>query len=146
MLLLVGLCHHLTLDFGRETNTWMEPRWAAETRAEFAAKATWRCGGIVEIEDVRPTRGLALGQGTVWKVEPECKYAVDKAGTLRVRLDHQGFSVGDCDMPQGFVDLAIPIFGNSVVSSKEGIMSIIAYRFGIRKERRIVGTWRASLE
>lgn len=142
ILLLVGLSHLLNFDFGRETNTWMEPRWAAETRAEFAAKASWREGGIVQLDDVRPTRGLALGLGTKWNID-SCNYLIDK-GTLRLRIVHGGFSVGDCTLDKGAVDLAIPIFGDGLISSKEGIMTIVAYRFGIRKERRIVGTWRAT--
>ena len=51
----------------------------------------------------------------------------------------------DCVLEAGELYLSLPAFaGGAAVSRKEGLMSIIAYRFAVRKERRLVGVWFAE--
>ncbi|KAJ1462347.1 hypothetical protein M885DRAFT_557116 [Pelagophyceae sp. CCMP2097] len=140
---LEGRTHKVTLDFGRETGTWMPPRWASSGRAEYSLLLTWRAYGLADVSELKPLRGNAMGSDSKWKVQ-RATWAVD-GSTLRVALDHAGLSVGDIYLKAGTVDLALPIFGGQkMLSAKEGLMSIVAYRFFVRKERRLVGTWRAT--
>ena len=64
--------------------------------------------------------------------------------TLRCVLAHTGLSISDCILEAGDLYLSIPFFQPSTVSSKEGLLSIIAYRFVVRKERRLVGVFFAE--
>jgi len=142
---LAGTVHACRLDFGRETGTWMPPRWASYGRTEFAVDLRYEADGSVAVVDgPRPLRGLALGTGATWTVTGGA-WTVD-GPTLRVRLAHDGLAVADCVLDAGDLDLAIPIFPNGLVSAKEGLMSIVAYRFVVRKERRLVGVWFATPE
>ena len=52
--------------------------------------------------------------------------------------------MSDCVLEAGELYLSIPFFPPATVSKKEGLLSIIAYRFGIRKERRLVGVFFAE--
>ena len=52
--------------------------------------------------------------------------------------------MSDCVLEAGELYLSIPLFPPATVSRKEGLLSIIAYRFGIRKERRLVGVFFAE--
>lgn len=151
---LSGVVHECRVDFGRETGTWMPPRWALYGRTEFALDLRYGDDGTVEIADgPRPLRGLALGTGARWTVDGgRWKVDTDKRSgqsTLRIVLAHRGLEVADCVLEAGDIYLSIPLFlsrpgSSAVVSSKEGLMSIIAYRFVVRKERRLVGVWFAS--
>ena len=74
-----------------------------------------------------------------WRVD------TDKGGsTLRCLLTHGGLAVSDCVLEALELYLSIPFFPPSTISRKEGLLSIIAYRFGIRKERRLVGVFFAE--
>jgi len=141
----VGGRYRATLDFGRETNTWMPPRWAVENRALFSMDLMFREPSLCEVSNVRPASGLALGLQTRWDVE-SATWVLD-GSTLRVSLSHGGFCVGDCALDAGTVDLALPAFPSKdalLLSSREGIMSIVAYRAFVRRERRMVGVWFAT--
>mmetsp|Transcript_21458 Transcript_21458/g.27785 ORF Transcript_21458/g.27785 Transcript_21458/m.27785 type:complete len:168 (+) Transcript_21458:890-1393(+) len=140
---LIGSRHSAILNFGRETNTWMPSRWAASgERVLFTFDIAWNADSTASILNCRPLQGLALGTSTKWNIQKDALYTID-GSTLRLKVKHDGFSVGDCDLDPGDLYLALPIFG-SVLSSKPGIMTIIAYRLLIRKERRIVGIWQVS--
>ena len=143
---LAGSTYRVNLDFGRETGTWMPPRWASYGRTEFALDLKYAAGGVVEVVDgPRPVRGLALGTnyrwgvtGGTWRVDTDAK---TRQSTLRVQLAHDGLSVADCVLDAGDVSLSIPVFvgqSGTTVSRKEGLMSIVAYRLLVRKERRLV--------
>ena len=149
---LEGATHACSLDFGRETGTWMPPRWASYGRTEFALDLKYAAGGVVEVVDgPRPLRGLALGTnyrwrvtGGTWRVDTDAK---TRRSTLRVQLAHDGLSVADCVLDAGDVSLSIPVFvgqSGTTVSRKEGLMSIVAYRLLVRKERRLVGVFYAQ--
>ena len=88
-------------------------------------------------------RGLALATNAKFPVESASwRVDSDKGGsTLRCLLTHGGLSVSDCVLEAGELYLSIPLFPPATVSRKEGLLSIIAYRFGIRKERRLVGVF-----
>ena len=94
----------------------------------------------------RPLRGLALATGAKFPIEQASwRIDSDKGGsTLRCVLAHGGLSVSDCLLEAGELYLSIPFFPPSTISRKEGLLSIIAYRFGIRKERRLVGVFFAE--
>ena len=69
---------------------------------------------------------------------------VEACPRRRVVLAHGGLSVDDCVLEPGEVYLSLPVFPGGAVSRKEGLMSIIAYRLVVRKERRLVGVWFAE--
>mmetsp|Transcript_22867 Transcript_22867/g.71668 ORF Transcript_22867/g.71668 Transcript_22867/m.71668 type:complete len:223 (+) Transcript_22867:258-926(+) len=144
---LSGATHRLRLDFGRETGTWMPPRWSQSGRHEFTLDVRTEDDGTATIvEPPRPVRGLALATGIKWAVD-RAAWRVDQdrgACTLRMVLEHQGLEVSDCVLDPGELSLAIPFFPPATISRKEGLMSIIAYRFVVRKERRLVGVWFAE--
>ena len=141
---LVGQQHRLELDFGRETGTWMPPRWAGDDRALFSLDLRWLSDGTAEIvEPAIPGRGLALGLGASWRVTTASWQVIDGT-TLRVSLCHDGLAVERIVLDAGTVDLSLPLFGGGVLSKKEGLMSIIAYRLLVRKERRLVGVFYAK--
>lgn len=108
-------------------------------------------GSVTVVDGPRPLRGLALGtnykwtiNGAAWKIDSDKK---TKQSTLRLAIEHGGLDVADCVLEPGEVYLSIPIFlgqDTATVSRKEGLMSIIAYRFVVRKERRLVGVWFAK--
>mmetsp|Transcript_11692 Transcript_11692/g.34802 ORF Transcript_11692/g.34802 Transcript_11692/m.34802 type:complete len:218 (-) Transcript_11692:924-1577(-) len=144
---LAGVTHRLSLDFGRETGTWMPPRWAQYGRTEFGLDLRYEDDGSATVVDgPRPLRGLALATGASFPVERAAwKVDTDRGGsTLRVVLAHGGLSVDDCVLEPGELYLSIPVFPGGTVSRKEGLMSIIAYRLVVRKERRLVGVWFAT--
>ena len=118
--------------------------WSASgLRTVFGCDLEFLESGVAQVRNVAPQQGLALGTNAQWTVG-DARWGVEEK-TLRLRLKHGGFCVGDCDLEDGSLDLALPVFKRSddslLLSSREGIMSIIAYRFLLRKERRIVGTW-----
>ena len=144
--------HKCRVDFGRETGTWMPPRWANYGRTEFELALRYEPDGAVSVVDgPRPLRGLALGTNVrwnvtrgAWKIDVDAK---SRQSTLRVVLQHEGLAVADCVLDAGDLYLSIPIFvgqSGATVSRKEGLMSIIAYRFVVRKERRLVGVFFAE--
>ena len=144
---LVGSTYRVNLDFGRETGTWMPPRWAINAgRTEFTLDLTFEEDGCASCSTPRPLRGLALATNAKFPVErASWRVDSDKGGsTLRCLLTHGGLSVSDCELEPGDLYLSIPFFPPATVSRKEGLLSIIAYRFGIRKERRLVGVFFAE--
>ena len=144
---LAGSTYRVNLDFGRETGTWMPPRWAVNAgRTEFTLDLTFEEDGCASASTPRPLRGLALATGTKFPIEQASwRIDTDKGGsTLRCLLTHGGLAVSDCVLEAGELYLSIPFFPPSTVSKKEGLLSIIAYRFGIRKERRLVGVFFAE--
>ena len=145
---LSGSTYRINLDFGRETGTWMPPRWAVNAgRTEFTLDLAFEDGGVATVASpARPLRGLALATGAKFPIE-QASWRVDndKGGsTLRCLLTHGGLSVSDCELEPGDLYLSIPFFPPATVSRKEGLLSLIAYRFGIRKERRLVGVFFAE--
>ena len=144
---LAGSTYRVNLDFGRETGTWMPPRWAVNAgRTEFTLDLTFEEDGCASCSTPRPLRGLALATNAKFPVESASwRVDSDKGGsTLRCLLTHGGLSVSDCELEPGDLYLSIPFFPPATVSRKEGLLSIIAYRFGIRKERRLVGVFFAE--
>ena len=136
---LVGSTWDATLDVGRETGTWQPQRWAQQNRAVFSARLTILPGGRVSVADVRGAKGVAMGTGARWPMEGG-RWATE-GGMLRICLDHAGLEVSDVTLEAGELYLGVPYFGGRNVSQKPGTMTIIAYRFVVRKERRIVGTF-----
>ena len=60
---LSGSTYRINLDFGRETGTWMPPRWAVNAgRTEFTLDLTFEDAGAARWR-ARPLRGLALAAG-----------------------------------------------------------------------------------
>ena len=145
---LSGSTYRINLDFGRETGTWMPPRWAINAgRTEYTLDLTFEDAGVATVASpARPLRGLALATNAKFPVErASWRVDSDKGGsTLRCLLTHGGLSVSDCELEAGELYLSIPFFPPATVSRKEGLLSIIAYRFGIRKERRLVGVFFAE--
>ena len=145
---LVGSTYRVNLDFGRETGTWMPPRWAVNAgRTEFTLELAFEDAGVATVSSpARPLRGLALATGAKFPVErASWRVDSDKGGsTLRCLLEHSGLAIQDCVLEAGELYLSIPFFPPATVSRKEGLLSIIAYRFGIRKERRLVGVFFAE--
>ena len=145
---LAGSTYRINLDFGRETGTWMPPRWAINAgRTEFTLDLAFEDSGVATVASpARPLRGLALATGAKLPVErASWRVDSDKGGsTLRCLLEHDGLAVSDCVLEAGELYLSIPFFPPATVSKKEGLLSIIAYRFGIRKERRLVGVFFAE--
>ena len=145
---LSGSTYRINLDFGRETGTWMPPRWAINAgRTEYTLDLTFEDAGVATVASpARPLRGLALATNAKFPVE-RASWRVDKdkgGSTLRCLLEHDGLAVSDCVLEAGELYLSIPFFPPATVSKKEGLLSIIAYRFGIRKERRLVGVFFAE--
>lgn len=106
---------------------------------------TWHANGTATVGDVQALRGLALGSGATWTVNNATW--VRPRGALRVQLEHDGFGVGDVILEPGTLDLAISAVNlpnNVTLIKRDGIATIIAYRWFVRKERRIVGTWYAT--
>ena len=103
----------------------------------------YRRGGPIVPRDASNTPRCLLvslhSSQASWRVD------TDKGGsTLRCLLKHDGLAVPDCVLEPGDLYLSIPFFPPATVSRKEGLLSIIAYRFGIRKERRLVGVFFAE--
>ena len=77
---LSGSTYRINLDFGRETGTWMPPRWAVNAgRTEYTLDLTFEEDGCASASTPRPLRGLALATGA--------KFPIDQA--LRRRLSQQ---------------------------------------------------------
>ena len=68
---LSGSTYRINLDFGRETGTWMPPRWAVNAgRTEFTLDLTFEDAGVATVSSpARPLRGLALATGAKFPVE-----------------------------------------------------------------------------
>ena len=56
---LAGSTYRINLDFGRETGTWMPPRWAATSgRTEFTLDLAFEDDGVATVASLaRPLRG-----------------------------------------------------------------------------------------
>ena len=136
---LSGSTYRINLDFGRETGTWMPPRWAVNAgRTEYTLDLTFEDAGAASVSTPRPLRGLALATGAKFPIEQASwRIDSDKGGsTLRCLLKHDGLAVSDCVLEAGELYLSVPFFPPATVSRKEGLLSIIAYRFGIRNISR----------
>ena len=96
---LSGSTYRVNLDFGRETGTWMPPRWAVNAgRTEYTLDLTFEEDGCASASTPRPLRGLALATGAKFPIE-QASWRVDteKGGsTLRCVLAHGGLGVSDC--------------------------------------------------
>ena len=68
---LSGSTYRINLDFGRETGTWMPPRWAVSAgRTEYTLDLTFEDAGVATVASpARPRRGLALATGAKFPVE-----------------------------------------------------------------------------
>ena len=68
---LSGSTYRINLDFGRETGTWMPPRWAVSAgRTEYTLDLTFEDAGVATVASpARPRRDLALATGAKFPVE-----------------------------------------------------------------------------
>ena len=68
---LSGSTYRINLDFGRETGTWMPPRWAINAgRTEFTLDLAFEDAGVATVSSpARPLRGLALATGAKFPIE-----------------------------------------------------------------------------
>ena len=68
---LSGSTYRINLDFGRETGTWMPPRWAVRAgRTEYTLDLTFEDAGVATVASpARPLRGLALATGAKFPIE-----------------------------------------------------------------------------
>ena len=141
---LSGSTYRINLDFGRETGTWMPPRWAINAgRTEFTLDLTFEDAGAAS-GDAPTLRVLALATGAKFPVE-NASWRVDATRRLDAEcVAHGGLSVSECELEPGDLFLSIRFFPPATVSRKEVLLAIIAYRFGIRKERRLVGVFFAE--
>lgn len=134
---LVGTRWELLLDFGREKNTWMPPTWAASgRRIQLPLLVCFEANGTVTPLSSGAFLEFPLAPGR-WRVQGEFP---DER--LQLWLDTGGYSRGDNELPAGPLYFSTAVFGPQL-SKKEGIMSIEAMRFFVRRERRMVGTFRA---
>jgi hypothetical protein len=109
----------LTVDVGREKNTWMPPQWAVSgmrMRIPFLVK--FLPGGLL--------KPLAVGSYVKLKTLGDGEWRMDGA-TLRCRIDISGFERGDVSLPAGPLFLGIPAWG-AVLSRDKGIATIKARR------------------
>mmetsp|Transcript_4981 Transcript_4981/g.12895 ORF Transcript_4981/g.12895 Transcript_4981/m.12895 type:complete len:251 (+) Transcript_4981:176-928(+) len=126
---LEGARLRLTLDIGRERNTWMPQTWAASgRRLEIPVAVEMQPGGIVMPLGVAAFIKLEVGPGE-WRVE---------GGTLRFWLTIGELSRGDITLPAGRLYFSAPVWGG-VVSRNKGIITIRARRWLVREESRMVG-------
>lgn len=128
----------VTLDIGREKNTWMPMQWASSgTRltlplsVRFTRDGQAICRAVAPFfSDSRVSDGHMRAEGT-W---PD----------LTVRWDltlTDGYERGDNSLPAGTtVYFAIKMLGSSP-SNRGGLLSVLARRMLVRKERRLLGTF-----
>ena len=133
---LAGTRWTMLLDFGREKNTWMPPRWAASGRrvevplllelgADGCATPV-RAGKFLDFP-LKPGRWRVVG------TYPEQR--------LQLWIETDGYVRGDNVLPPGPLYLSTNVFGRQP-SSKPGVMTIEATRLLVRRERRMVGTFK----
>lgn len=131
---LAGTVWLLTLDLGRERNTWMPPQWAASgLRIEVPMLVALRDGGVAEV--------VRLGAFLPWSAKDRGSWEVDgpvTGGTLRLLLPMGALVRGDLSLPEGDLYVAIPAWGR-VLSRDKGVVTVLQQRWVVRRERRIVG-------
>lgn len=134
--LLVETCWELLLDFGREKFTYMPPTWAASgLRIELPLLIRFEANGTVTPLASGAFLDFPLAPGR-WRVTGSFPNE-----RLNFWLDTGGYSRGDNELPAGPLYFSTAVFGPQI-SNKQGIMSIDAVRFFVRRERRMVGTFR----
>jgi len=135
----------LRLDFGREEGTWMDARWGASgNRVKAVVAVELLEGGQVQVvEDYNYGLLLQLPKvkGGKWRVEGSFP-----SERLKFELEHNGLTKDvtrcDVDVPEGKLFLSVNTLGTSV--GKQGGLSIEQFRFYVRRERRMVGVFRAE--
>eukprot|EP00960_Hanusia_phi_P050650 760341-Hanusia_phi.AAC.2 len=141
---LAGTRWLLKLDFGREPGTWMDARWGASgQRVKVAVAVEMLKDGSVRPIDYQYGlfKTLTSPQGSSFKVKGSFPNEV-----LEFSIKHSGLpeSKTGCDvsLPEGDIFFSIGTLGTKLGS--RGRMSIEQYRFFVRRERRIVGTFAAE--
>jgi hypothetical protein len=148
-----GVDYRLDIDIGRESGTWMDPRWGASGKrieltldVRFAAAALAgeevkelmvkdNFGGksspvyiLQTAENARLRNGYdkmkCFGGG--YRIDTDAKNAVAR---FYVRLEGtpaESSSYGDVSIPAGCLYFSIPVFGGSIsnLSSKEGLITV----------------------
>ena len=109
----------LTVDVGREKNTWMPPQWAVSgMRMRIPLLVRFLPNGVL--------KPLAVGSYVKLKTLGDGEWRMD-GSTLRCRIDISGFERGDVSLPVGPLFLGIPCWG-AVLSRDKGIATIKARR------------------
>lgn len=131
----------VTLDIGREQNTWMPPQWCARgTRLSLPVRIRFEEPGRAICDAVGPyfpdstfSEGSAVMQGS-WPEQ-----------TLRFDLlCVDGYRRGDNFLPANTrIFFACPFLGGQP-SKKPGLLSVKQRRMVVRLERRLIGTFRMS--
>ncbi|EKX40262.1 hypothetical protein GUITHDRAFT_75776 [Guillardia theta CCMP2712] len=141
---LAGTRWLLKLDIGREPGTWMDARWGASGQRVRVAIAVemQRDGSVRPVEyQYGLLRTLTTPEGSSFRVKGSFPNEV-----LEFSIRHGGLpeSKTGCDvsLPEGEIFMSIGTLGNKLGS--RGRMSIEQYRFFVRRERRIVGTFTAE--
>ena len=161
--------YRLYVDIGRESGTWMDPRWAASgKRIDFTLDValysdlvpddladqmvqdnTW--GDKTPVYNVKALKAARLRSGFDQMKCQQGGYRLDnKSTTIRFFLSVEGVSdtsYGDVSIPQGNLYFSLPCFGSPKnLSTREGPVTVrqMGWHTGWRRlESRIVGTFRA---
>mmetsp|Transcript_38022 Transcript_38022/g.119353 ORF Transcript_38022/g.119353 Transcript_38022/m.119353 type:complete len:228 (-) Transcript_38022:74-757(-) len=132
-----GTRWQVTLDFGREKNTWMPPNWASSgLRVEVPLLLELGADGTATplAEGAYANVGAAPGS---WEVEGEFPRERLQAN---VEL-RKGYERGDNKLPPGTkLFMSIPVFEDRF-SARGGTLTVLQRRWLVREERRIVGTF-----
>ncbi|GAB5369939.1 hypothetical protein AAMO2058_001449200 [Amorphochlora amoebiformis] len=125
--------YRLILDVGREKNTWMPPQWAASgRRMEIHMLVNFLQDGQLEAR-MGPYLDMSLKGGT-WSKGPNNR--------LKFNIAIGGFERFDVSLPEGLLYFSSSSWGG-LISERNNIITIRATRFLVRKEWRMVGTFRA---
>ena len=117
----------LTLDIGREKNTWMAQEWAVSgMRMQIPLLVELAAGGVL--------KPLAVGSYVKLTTVGDGQWRMDGA-TLRCRVDISGFERGDVSLPAGPLFLGIPAWG-ALLSRDKGIATIKARRYAQPQPQR----------
>jgi hypothetical protein len=128
----------VTLDIGREQNTWMPPRWCASgTRVSLPLHVRFGADGRATCAQVGPYFDeIQLSAGNI-----------EVGGTwpnkvVRFSLDcTSGYARGDNSLPENTRIYFAHAFLGDAPSKREGTLSVVQRRLLIRKERRLIGTF-----
>lgn len=162
--------YRLNVDIGRESGTWMDPRWGASgNRIEFTVDVGF--GEELASDDVmeRMVKDNFMGKSSdirVVKTSDRAKlrngfdsmkcyeggYRIDGQTTVRFHISCNGKddpSYGDISIPAGELHFSVPCFMNNInnLSSKEAPVTVRekGWHTGwYREESRIVGLFRAK--
>lgn len=131
----------VTLDVGREQNTWMDQRWCASgTRISLPLRVRFDQDGSTTCVAVGPYfDDVALSPG---KVQLDGSWPHD---VIRFSLEcASGWVRGDNTLPEATVIYFAHSFLGEEPSKRAGALSVIQRRFLVRKERRLLGTFTMS--